>query len=81
MFENGFFHDGTHSSFRGRSHGYKIDTLRTPTWRLVVCSDNHDQIGNRADGQRLSGKISPQQLGMAALRHAAQPVHPDDLHG
>ena len=62
VFDTGFFHDGTHSSFRGRSHGYKIDTLRTPTWRLVVCSDNHDQIGNRADGQRLSGKLSPQQL-------------------
>ncbi|HEY5785072.1 MAG TPA: alpha-amylase family glycosyl hydrolase, partial [Microlunatus sp.] len=27
VFENGFFHDGTHSSFRGRAHGHKIDTL------------------------------------------------------
>ncbi len=81
VFENGFFHDGTHSSFRGRAHGHKIDTLRTPTWRLVVCSDNHDQIGNRADGQRLSGKISAAAAGAGGLRHAAQPVHPDDLHG
>lgn len=76
VFENGFFHDGTHSSFRGRSHGYKIDTLRTPTWRLVVCSDNHDQIGNRADGQRLSGKISPQQLGLAAFVTLLSPFTP-----
>ncbi|HEY5980215.1 MAG TPA: malto-oligosyltrehalose trehalohydrolase [Microlunatus sp.] len=76
VFENGFFHDGTHSSFRGRSHGYKIDTLRTPTWRLVVCSDNHDQIGNRADGQRLSGKISAQQLGLAAFVTLLSPFTP-----
>jgi maltooligosyltrehalose trehalohydrolase len=76
VFENGFFHDGTHSSFRGRSHGYKIDTLRTPTWRLVVCSDNHDQIGNRADGQRLSGKVTPQQLGLAAFVTLLSPFTP-----
>jgi maltooligosyltrehalose trehalohydrolase len=76
VFENGFFHDGTHSSFRGRAHGDKIDTLRTPTWRLVVCSDNHDQIGNRADGQRLSGKISPQQLGLAAFVTLLSPFTP-----
>ncbi len=76
VFENGFFHDGTHSSFRGRAHGHKIDTLRTPTWRLVVCSDNHDQIGNRADGQRLSGKISAQQLGLAAFVTLLSPFTP-----
>ena len=76
MFENGFFHDGTHSSFRGRAHGHKIDTLRTPTWRLVVCSDNHDQIGNRADGQRLSGKITPEQLGLAAFVTLLSPFTP-----
>jgi maltooligosyltrehalose trehalohydrolase len=76
VFENGFFHEGTHSSFRGRGHGAKIDTLRTPTWRLVVCSDNHDQIGNRADGQRLSGKISPQQLGLAAFVTLLSPFTP-----
>ncbi len=67
VFESGFFHDGTRSSFRGRGHGMKIDTLRTPTWKLVVCSDNHDQIGNRADGERLSGKLDHQQLQLAAL--------------
>jgi maltooligosyltrehalose trehalohydrolase len=76
VFESGFFHEGTHSSFRGRSHGAKMDTLRTPTWRLVVCSDNHDQIGNRADGQRLSGKISFQQLGLAAFVTLLSPFTP-----
>lgn len=76
VFESGFFHDGTKSSFRGRGHGMKIDTLRTPTWKLVVCSDNHDQIGNRADGQRLSGKLDHQQLQLAALVTTLCPFTP-----
>jgi len=76
VFENGFFHDGTRSSFRHRSHGQPIDTLRTPTWRLVVCSDNHDQIGNRATGERLSAKISPTQQGIAAMITLLSPFTP-----
>ena len=67
MFEQGFFHDGTLSTFRGRRHGRPIDTERTPTWRLVVFSDNHDQIGNRAAGDRLSSRANPQQLRLAAV--------------
>ncbi|HET9872986.1 MAG TPA: malto-oligosyltrehalose trehalohydrolase [Propionibacteriaceae bacterium] len=76
VFEAGFFHDGTVSTFRGRSHGNKIDTLRTPTWRLVVCSDNHDQIGNRAAGERLSSKLNHQQLQIAALVTLLSPFTP-----
>jgi maltooligosyltrehalose trehalohydrolase len=75
VFEEGFFHTGTHSSFRGRSHGNRIDR-RTPTWRLVVCSDNHDQIGNRADGQRLSGKLGARSLQLAALVTLLSPFTP-----
>ena len=66
VFEQGFFHDGTLSTFRGRRHGRPIDTERTPTWRLVVFSDNHDQIGNRAAGDRLSARASEPQLALAA---------------
>ncbi|HZA32795.1 MAG TPA: malto-oligosyltrehalose trehalohydrolase [Propionibacteriaceae bacterium] len=76
VFEQGFFHTGTRSSFRGRSHGHPIDTWRTATWRLVVCSDNHDQIGNRADGMRLSGKIDDQQLALAAVITLLSPFTP-----
>lgn len=76
VFENGFFHDGTKSSFRHRSHGQPIDILRTPTWRLVVCSDNHDQIGNRATGERLSTKIDSDQLGIAAMLTLLSPFTP-----
>jgi maltooligosyltrehalose trehalohydrolase len=76
VFEQGFFHTGTRSSFRGRTHGHPIDTWRTDTWRLVVCSDNHDQIGNRADGRRLSGKIDDQQLAVAAVITLLSPFTP-----
>ena len=76
VFTDGFFHTGTRSSFRHRSHGHPIDTFRTPTWRLVVCSDNHDQIGNRAAGERLSAKISPAQQGLAALVTLLSPFTP-----
>ncbi len=76
VFDSGFFHDGTKSSFRGRTHGHPIDTFRTPTWRLVVCSDNHDQIGNRADGQRLSSKINPAQQAIATMVTLLSPFTP-----
>ncbi len=74
--EAGFFHDGTKSSFRGRGHGHPIDTLRTLTWRLVVCWDNHDQIGNRAAGERLSDRLSFDQLAIAAVVTLLSPFTP-----
>jgi maltooligosyltrehalose trehalohydrolase len=65
--ERGFFHDGTWSSFRGSDHGLPVDTARMPTWRLVVGSQNHDQIGNRARGDRLTEHLDDDQLACAAL--------------
>jgi len=49
-----FYHDGTWSSFRGRTHGRPVDLLVTPAYRFVVYDQDHDQIGNRAVGDRLS---------------------------
>jgi maltooligosyltrehalose trehalohydrolase len=43
---------------------------------LVVCSDNHDQIGNRAAGERLSSKISPAQQAIAAMLTLLSPFTP-----
>lgn len=76
VLENGFFHDGTVSTFRGRRHGRRLDTPRTSTWRLVVCQDNHDQIGNRADGARLSHLVSTAQLEIAAVLTLLNPGTP-----
>ena len=63
-----FFHDGTWSSFRGRHHGRPVDFGRTPPWHFVASLQTHDQVGNRATGERLSQLISPgRQAGAAAL--------------
>ncbi|MEU9886623.1 malto-oligosyltrehalose trehalohydrolase [Sphaerisporangium sp. NPDC051011] len=48
-----YFHDGTFSTFRGRTHGRPVDRLRVPGHRFVCFVQNHDQIGNRAAGDRL----------------------------
>jgi len=78
--ERGFFHDGTWSSFRGREHGAPIDVATMPAWRLVVCSQNHDQVGNRARGDRLSdpapGHLDDDQLACAALLTLTGPFTP-----
>ena len=74
--ERGFFHDGTWSSFRGRNHGFPVDLRTTPAWRLVVCSQNHDQIGNRARGDRLTEVLDDDQLACAALLTLCGPFTP-----
>ncbi|MCB1280229.1 MAG: malto-oligosyltrehalose trehalohydrolase [Salinibacterium sp.] len=64
---SGFFHDGTYSSFRRRHHGRPIATDTTPASRLVVFSQDHDQIGNRAAGDRLAATLDDGQLAIAAV--------------
>jgi len=71
----GFFHDGTYSSFRGRKHGQPIDPVM-PTWRLVTFSQDHDQIGNRAAGDRLTATLDAGQLAIAAVLTVASPYTP-----
>ena len=72
----GFFHDGTFSSFRDRDHGIPVDTERTATWRFVVCSQNHDQVGNRARGDRVTEVLDEDQLGCAAMLVLLGPFTP-----
>ncbi|GAA1736940.1 malto-oligosyltrehalose trehalohydrolase [Microbacterium paludicola] len=71
----GFFHDGTWSSFREREHGRPIPP-ETPTWRLVAYAQDHDQIGNRATGDRLSQTLDDDGLAIAALLALAGPFTP-----
>jgi maltooligosyltrehalose trehalohydrolase len=44
-------HDGAYSSFRRRRFGAPADDV--PVERFVVFSQNHDQVGNRAFGDRM----------------------------
>ncbi|MFJ3901430.1 malto-oligosyltrehalose trehalohydrolase [Streptomyces sp. NPDC090025] len=61
-----FFHDGTYSAFRGRHHGRPVDRERTPAHRFLGYAQTHDQIGNRATGDRLSASCPPGLLACAA---------------
>jgi maltooligosyltrehalose trehalohydrolase len=47
-----------------------------PTWRLVVANQNHDQVGNRARGDRLAEHLDDDQLACAALLTLAGPFTP-----
>jgi maltooligosyltrehalose trehalohydrolase len=76
VLEEGFFHNGTWSSFRDRVHGHAIDLARTPAWRLVVCAQNHDQIGNRARGDRITETLTEDQLACTATLLMTSPYTP-----
>ncbi len=54
-----FVHDGSWSSFRGRVHGRRVNRDDTPAYRFVAFLQDHDQVGNRALGDRLSGEPDP----------------------
>ncbi|GGZ34708.1 malto-oligosyltrehalose trehalohydrolase [Streptomyces inusitatus] len=71
-----FFHDGTYSSFRGRVHGRPVDPARTPAHRFIGYAQTHDQIGNRALGDRLSRSLDPGTLACAAALVLTGPFTP-----
>ncbi|EXJ51590.1 malto-oligosyltrehalose trehalohydrolase [Microbacterium sp. MRS-1] len=71
----GFYHDGTFSSFRGRDWGAPLPAA-VPSWRLVTFAQDHDQIGNRAAGDRLSQSLTPARLEVAAVLTMTAPGTP-----
>ena len=71
-----FLHDGTYSTFRGRQWGRPVDRASTPGWRFVACLQNHDQVGNRAVGDRLPELTSPGLLRVGAVLLLTAPFTP-----
>jgi maltooligosyltrehalose trehalohydrolase len=71
-----FFHDGTWSSFRERTHGRPVDRARQPGWRFVASLQTHDQVGNRALGERLSQLVDPGRLACGAALLITSPYTP-----
>jgi len=63
-YRSGFVHGGQRSEFLQRAHGRALDDGAAK--QLVVCTQNHDQIGNRARGDRLARSLSPAQQRLAA---------------
>jgi maltooligosyltrehalose trehalohydrolase len=54
-----FFHTGQWSSFRGRHWGRPVDREETPGYRFVAALQTHDQVGNRATGDRIAALADP----------------------
>ncbi|MQS11723.1 malto-oligosyltrehalose trehalohydrolase [Streptomyces kaniharaensis] len=71
----GFFHDGTWSSFRGRSHGRPF-APHTAGHRLLGYLQTHDQIGNRALGDRISTSLTAGRLACGAALVLTSPFTP-----
>jgi maltooligosyltrehalose trehalohydrolase len=71
-----FFHDGTWSSFRERRHGRPVDAGSVPGWRFVASLQTHDQVGNRATGDRISATVPPGLLACGAALLLTSPWTP-----
>ena len=76
MLTGAFFHAGTWSSFRQRNHGAPGRPRRIPGHRFVAYLQNHDQIGNRATGDRLTQTLSPGLLRVGATLLFCSPFTP-----
>ncbi|HVA69354.1 MAG TPA: malto-oligosyltrehalose trehalohydrolase [Candidatus Binataceae bacterium] len=69
-----FVYDGRFSPYRRRIHGRPVRRLSGD--RFVCCMQNHDQIGNRAKGDRLGHIIDEDLLKIAAALMLTAPFVP-----
>jgi maltooligosyltrehalose trehalohydrolase len=74
-FHRPYVHDGTFSTFRSRRFGAPADDVAPE--RFVVFSSNHDQVGNRAFGDRPPVQTRP----LAALLTCLAPFTPMIFQG
>ncbi len=73
-FTDGYVYAGQYSPHRRRRHGNSARTIDAA--RLVVCIQNHDQVGNRMLGDRLSQLVNFEQLKLAAAAVLLSPFIP-----
>jgi maltooligosyltrehalose trehalohydrolase len=70
----GFVYSGRYSRYRRRSHGNSSRAV--PARQFVVFAQNHDQIGNRMHGERLTRLVTVEQLKLAAAVVLLSPFIP-----
>ena len=61
---DGWYYKGQYSHYRQRHHGNSPRGIAAS--QVVVCNQNHDQVGNRAAGERLSSLVNFESLKLAA---------------
>ena len=74
VFRDGYVFDGQFSEFRQRRHGRPAGDL--PGGSFVCCLQNHDQVGNRAFGERISALVGPDLLKVGAALVLLSPFVP-----
>lgn len=74
VLRRGFVFEGQQSKFRKGPHGTRTDGL--PGSSFVVCLQNHDQIGNRALGERLGQIVGARAQRVAAALLLTSPFIP-----
>jgi maltooligosyltrehalose trehalohydrolase len=73
-YRDGFVYAGEYSRYRCRRHGNSSRNI--PAQQFVVFSQNHDQVGNRLFGERLSQLVSLEALKLAASAVILSPFIP-----
>lgn len=73
-YTDGFVHSGEYVRFRKRKYG--ASSAGIPGNKFVVFNQNHDQVGNRVMGERLSVLIDFERLKLAAAALLLSPYIP-----
>ena len=72
--QQGWLFTGQQSEHSGERRG--SDASRVPMYRFVVCLQNHDQVGNRALGDRLHESVPPAAWRAASVLLLTVPMTP-----
>jgi maltooligosyltrehalose trehalohydrolase len=73
-YRDGYVYQGGYSRFRRRRHGAPVEDILSE--RFVVFSQNHDQVGNRVLGERLSTLVDFESLKLASAAILLAPFVP-----
>lgn len=73
-YREGFVYSGQYSKYRKRLHGNS--SVKRPGKQFVVYCQNHDQVGNRMLGERLSTLVSFEALKLTAAAYILSPFVP-----
>ena len=70
----GFFYQGQYSPYTGHPRGHPVRD--NPAHQFVFCLQNHDQVGNRAFGDRLNHLVDRESYQIASLLYLTAPETP-----